>query len=775
MSFSFQSFLKIQEVEYKVDLDKLLEIGDRCINEAPPACSAHCPLHLDVKAFVEEIEGGSFDKAYKLMEKRIPFARIIGMICDHPCEGVCVRNKKGGTILIGELEKAAVKYGYSKAKKGYPLPSSNKTIAVIGSGLKGITASYDLVKKGHKVDVYEVGSKAGGRIWGFEEELTAELINEELRFLREKNVTLILDTFVDEEKLNTIIDKYDAVFVAAKNLLPLFHIDSETFQAEDSKVFAGKIDSENEGSIVFSVSTGRRAAISIDRFIKGTSLSASRENEGSYETVLKYKTDDEKTIERTKKSGNIFTEKEAVEEAKRCFKCQCRDCIRPCVHLQRFDIAPKSYIRNINHNERIIKGAHYANKMILSCTECGLCGKMCDYGVDMKDVIYETRESMVDRNKMPQSSHDFALKDMKFSNSEKFFVYRKEPKKDNIKNVFYPGCQLPASNPTYIEKIYKYLTGNIKEGVGIMLGCCGAPADWSGQKEKMEESVSLIRNAWIDLGKPTFILACSSCMSNFNKYMKDIDFLSIWEIMEKFELPELPAAERLKLNIHDPCTSRHTKMQDSIRNILSKLNHNVNELKYSKELTKCCGYGGLVYFANREQSEDFINDRIRESNDDLLVYCTMCKDLFTSKGKRTYHMFDLFFSDNIGEIALQKMPTLSKRQYNRMYVRNNMLKNIWGEETVYEDEKYNIKISDEAKAKMEEMYIVFTDVKKSVENSIEKKERFFDPYKSSYLTRLRIDNVTYWVQYETDEDKVLVTNVYSHRMEVVEAKNENNR
>jgi mRNA-degrading endonuclease RelE of RelBE toxin-antitoxin system len=138
-------------------------------------------------------------------------------------------------------------------------------------------------------------------------------------------------------------------------------------------------------------------------------------------------------------------------------------------------------------------------------------------------------------------------------------------------------------------------------------------------------------------------------------------------------------------------------------------------------------------------------------------------------------MFDLFFSDNIGEIALQKMPTLSKRQYNRMYVRNNMLKNIWGEETVYEDEKYNIKISDEAKAKMEEMYIVFTDVKKSVENSIEKKERFFDPYKSSYLTRLRIDNVTYWVQYETDEDKVLVTNVYSHRMEVVEAKNENNR
>jgi glutamate synthase (NADPH/NADH) small chain len=753
-----------------VDLDKLLEIGDRCINEAPPACTAHCPLHLDVKAFVEEIENGSFDKAYKLMEKRIPFTRIIGMICDHPCEDVCVRGKKGGAILIGELEKAAVKYGYSKAKKGYPLPSSNKRIAVIGSGLEGITASYDLVKKGHKIDIYEMNSKAGGRIWEFEEFLTAELINDELNFLNDDKITLISDTFVDEEKLNAIIDKYDAVFITAKNLMHLFQIDSETFQAGESKVFAGKINSENENSIVFSVSAGRRAAISIDRFVKGTSIAAGRDNEGSYETVLKYKTDDEETIETTKKRGVIFTEEEAVKEAKRCFKCQCRDCIRPCVHLQRFNIAPKSYIRNINHNERIIKGAHYANKMILSCTQCGLCGKMCDYGVDMKDVIYETRESMVERNKMPQSAHDFALKDMKFSNSEKFFVYRKEPKKDSIKYIFYPGCQLPATNPHYIEKIYKYLTDNIDQGVGLMLGCCGAPADWSGQKELMEENVSLIKNAWIELGKPTFILACSSCMQSFDKYMEDIDFLSIWEVMEKYELPRQAAQERLKLNIHDPCTSRHTKMQESIRNILSKLNHDVRELKYSKELTKCCGYGGLVYFANREQAEDFINDRIKESKEDLLVYCTMCKDLFTSKGKATYHMFDLLFSEDLENAGLKKMPSLSERQYNRMYVKNSMLKNIWGEETVYEDEKYNIVINDEAKDKMEEMYIVYGDIKKSVENSIEKKERFYAPSKNSYLARLRIDNVTYWVQYQLNEGDIFVTNVYSHRMEVVEAK-----
>lgn len=758
-----------------MDLDKLLHTGDRCINEAPPSCTAYCPLHLNVKSFAEEIENKNFDKAYKLMEKKIPFTRIIGMICDRPCENVCVRNEKGGSILIGELEKSAVYYGYSKPKKGFTIPPINKKVAVIGSGLKGITASYDLLKKGINVDIYEKNHRPGGRIWDFiGGYLTSELIYEELEFLNDKKANIILNTTVDENKLNELITKYDALFIAAENLMSLYEINRETYQVKDSNLFVGKIDEDNRNSIIFSISTGRRAAISIDRYIKGVSITASRENEGSYETVLKYKTDDEETIEKTNKSGEIFTENEAIREAKRCFKCQCRDCINPCVHLQKFNIAPKSYIRNINHNERIIKGAHYANKMILSCTECGLCGKMCDYNVDMKHVIYETRESMVERNKMPQSAHDFALKDMKFSNSEKFFTYRKQKHKDNIKYMFYPGCQLPASSPNYIGKIYDYLTDSIHEGVGLMLGCCGAPADWSGQKELMKENISLIKNAWDEMGKPTFILACSSCMSNFEKYIKEINIVSLWEIIDEHEFPKnLPITKTLKLNIHDPCTSRHNlKMQESIRSIVSKLNHEIHELKYSKELTKCCGYGGLVYFANRDQSNDFINDRIMESSDDLLVYCTMCKDLFVSKEKRTFHMLDLLFSDDLGKSSLKKMPTLSERQYNRMYVRNNLLKNIWGEEEMYDEEKYKITINDNAKTKMEEMYIVYNDVKKSVENSIEKNERFFNPSDKSYLTRLRIENVTYWVQYELKEDYILVTNVYSHRMEVVEGNNE---
>ncbi|MEL7649340.1 MAG: pyridine nucleotide-disulfide oxidoreductase/dicluster-binding protein [Sedimentibacter sp.] len=761
-----------------MNLDKILQISDRCINDAPPSCSAYCPLHIDIKSFIDEIEKNNFDKAYKIIEKRMVFPRIISMICDHPCENVCVRDKNGGSVLIGELEKSAVLYGYAKPKKGYAVPPSGKKTAVIGGGLRGITAAHDLVNKGMHIDIYEKSGRIGGRIWEYEgKNLTADVISEEFAFFENNQVSIVLNKKIDNSDLDDIIKNYDAVFLAADDLISEYDYDRETFQVDSSSLFVGGVDTDKKNSVVFAVSSSRRAAISIDRYVKKVSVTASRENEGSYISPLKYSTDDEEEKTPVHKTGEFFLKEEAVSEASRCFKCQCRDCINPCSHLRKFNIAPKAYIRNINHNERIIKGSHYANKMILSCTECGLCKEKCNYGISMKDIVHETRQSMVERKKMPPSAHDFALKDMKFSNSEKFFTYRKEVNREDIKYVFYPGCQLPASNPDYVEKIYSYLTKNIDEGVGLMLGCCGAPADWSGHAELMEENVKLIKRAWAELGSPVFILACSSCMSNFDKYISEIQCISLWEIIDSFGLPDnYPSGHSLKLNIHDPCTSRHKdSMQESIRNIIAKLGCEIQELKYSKELTKCCGYGGLVYFANREQSDDFINDRIAESYEDLLVYCTMCKDLFTSKGKRTFHMLDLLFGDDLDVSCKQKMPTLSQRQQNRMMVKNKLLGQIWGEGTEMstKDEKYAITVTEEVKGKMEEMYIVFNDIRKTVINSIEKRERFFNPVEKTYLARLRMDNVTYWVKYEGDDGKISVTNVYSHRMEVVEENHEN--
>lgn len=788
-----------------MDNEKLLKTGDRCIYDEPAACTAWCPIHIDVTAFAAEMEKGDFARAYKILEKRIPFTRVVGMICDHPCENTCVREAAGGAIRISELEKAAIKYGYTPPKKVLPIPKNAGRVAVIGGGLSGISAALELNRKGFKVTIYEKSDKLGGRIWDCEgASLDKAVIEEELQIFSKLNIEVILNRNVSQKELKEIINENNAIFLGTGEWDENLEINPETFQVQYSSIFAGGRLIYKNGSVILSVSSARRAAVSIERYVKGISITAAREREGSYETPLKYEIDDIESAAPVEKTTGVYSEDEALNEAGRCFKCRCTKCIDACSHMKKFDTYPKNYARKIIHNEDTFLGTRYANKMINSCTMCGLCGEQCHMDISMKDIIQETRESMVEKGKMPPSAHDFALKDMEFSNSSHFFLVKSPPPIPREKRIqrerelftypritfskyaqslfkgdapgtelvdylFYPGCQLSASYPEYVEKAYIYLVDRIKEGVGLMLGCCGAPADWAGRQDLMKKNTDKLRETWVNMGKPTFILACSSCCSIFEKYIPEIPFTSLWEVFDNYGLPETAQnTTNHILNVHDACATRHNKnIQESLRNIVVKLGYEIEELKYSKEKTKCCGYGGLVYFANREQTNAFVQDRIDESDKDLLVYCAMCKDLFVEGGKRTFHILDLIFGEDLEESAHKKMPNLSERHANRANLKKKMLKKLWNEDLETElVQMDNLIIPDEIWRIMDERYILVEDIEKVIKHSQESGERFFNPEDSSFLANQRIADVTYWVRYIEKEGAIHIVTVYSHRMDV---------
>lgn len=770
-----------------MDLDRLLEIGDRCIHDEPPPCTAACPVHMDVIGFMTEIENGDFSKAYKLMEKKLPFAGIIGMICDHPCESCCVRQEPQDAIAISELEKAVIALGYAPPKRNIPIPKNKGRVAVAGGGLSGLTAACDLDKKGYQVVIYEKEDRIGGRIWKYEgANLGRETILEQLGVIEKNGIRVELNTILNESSLNEIVREYDAVFLGTGEWEKEIHADPDTFQVGDSSIFAGGRLVSGSDSVIHSVSTGRRAAISIDRYVGKVSLGASREREGVFDTLLQYKVDAAEVSTRTKKTAaqaaggsasDVYSRDEASAEAGRCLKCRCDLCIRGCSHMQRFKISPDSYIRQINHNERIILGTHYANQMINSCTRCGLCREQCFLDIGMNEIIEETRISMVSKGKMPPSAHDFALRDMQFSNSSRFSMVKGLPKGSGANGyLFYPGCQLSATHSESIPGIYRHLE-KIIPPVGIYLGCCGAPADWAGRQDLVEENIAGIRQVWADNEHPVFILACPSCMAVFEKYLPEIKTTSLWEILDRYGLPERHArAEGLVLNIHDACTARYRpQVQESIRNIAASLGCSIREPAYTREKTKCCGYGGLVYYANRDQAEDFVRDRIGECQEDLLVYCAMCRDLFAGGGKRTYHILDLICCSDLEAAALRKKPTLSERQFNRSKLKRSLLEELL-EETREKDHEpdydFNLIIPEPVAAVMEERYILEEEVGKVIDHGRKKGERFFNPENSNYLARLRLEHITDWVRYEEKGREVFVNSVYSHRMKAVEEETE---
>ena len=68
----------------------------------------------------------------------------------------------------------------------------------------------------------------------------------------------------------------------------------------------------------------------------------------------------------------------------------------------------------------IVMGDHTANKLINSCSLCGLCEQVCPQDFAMQDLCLTARQTMAARGKMPPSAHEFALLDMEFSQGPEF-------------------------------------------------------------------------------------------------------------------------------------------------------------------------------------------------------------------------------------------------------------------------------------------------------------------------------------------------------------------
>jgi NAD-dependent dihydropyrimidine dehydrogenase PreA subunit len=289
-------------------------------------------------------------------------------------------------------------------------------------------------------------------------------------------------------------------------------------------------------------------------------------NEGAYETRLV--TNITKVEEKPflpPPEGGCYTSADAAEEAGRCLQCDCMECVKVCEYLKHYGSYPRKYVREIYNNLSIIMRTRTANKMINSCTLCGLCGEVCPTDLDMGAVNYEVRQTMVKTSKMPVSAHDFALRDMAFSNSQRAALTLCADEKTTCSDLFFPGCQLSASNPEYIPLLYQSLASVLPD-LGVMLRCCGAPADWSGEQELFAQTMSEFRRQWLELGNPRLVLACSSCQRMFKVHLPEAQTVSIWEVFGAHNLYPAGRAYGRALAVHDPCTSRYEEdWQNAVR------------------------------------------------------------------------------------------------------------------------------------------------------------------------------------------------------------------
>lgn len=105
--------------------------------------------------------------------------------------------------------------------------------------------------------------------------------------------------------------------------------------------------------------------------------------------------------------------------------------------------------------------------------------------------------------------------------------------------------------------------------------------------------------------------------------------IGIWEILKEIGLPQQAKGLEIPVAIHDACGARgDAQTQDIIRELLLDMGCTVEDTEYSRDLSPCCGYGGLTAYANKDMAAKMTEKCLERSDAPYITYCMACRDRF---------------------------------------------------------------------------------------------------------------------------------------------------
>lgn len=129
----------------------------------PSPCQQACPVNGDIAQWIGHARSGDLRRAWEVLTLHNPFPAIAGRICHHPCESACNRGAYDEALSICRLERAA---GDAALAAGwqYAAPAEERAghIAIVGGGPSGLSAAYQLRRRGWRVSLYEARAELGG-------------------------------------------------------------------------------------------------------------------------------------------------------------------------------------------------------------------------------------------------------------------------------------------------------------------------------------------------------------------------------------------------------------------------------------------------------------------------------------------------------------------------------------------------------------------------------------------------------------------------------------
>ena len=267
----------------------------------------------------------------------------------------------------------------------------------------------------------------------------------------------------------------------------------------------------------------------------------------------------------------------------------------------------------------------YSEKVLWQCTTCGACENQCPVGIEHLPILIGSRRGLVSNGDAPEylgamynhlerRSNIWGLgydQRQKFVTSAELETF--DPRRHDV--LVWLGCAgaFEADFQKSLRSMFEILRARgVKFGVLSKEKCTGDPAKRTGNEYMFQELATANIEDLKAAGPKKILTSCPHCVKtigdDYRRFGYEVEIVHSAVFIEELLRDVTPgsakaSAERTDtVTYHDPCyLGRYGGKVDEPRDLLERFGANIKEPERNRENPYCCGAGGGLLFADKEE------------------------------------------------------------------------------------------------------------------------------------------------------------------------------